>query len=179
MAIFQLDDLVPVIHPDAFVHPDATIIGSVRIGAWSSVWPGAVLRGDDGPITVGERTSIQDGAVVHTTEDHPTVIGSNSTVGHLAHLEGCVIEDFALVGSASVVLRGARVCSWSLVGAGALVAPGKTVASGALAVGVPAVVKEGAARREDVLEPVERYVRRVRRYRAGLKACDAQPPELR
>lgn len=176
MAIFQLDDLVPDIHPDAFVHPDATVIGAVTIGAFSSVWPGAVLRGDDGPITVGERTSIQDGSIIHTVQDSPTVIGSNSTVGHLVHLEGCTIEDFALVGSGAVVLRRARVCTWSLVGAGSLLPPGKTLPSGALAVGVPATIKEGAARREDVAEPIEKYVARVRRYKAGLRPLGVSAP---
>ena len=169
MALYALGELVPRVHPDAFVHPDATVIGDVEIGALSSVWPSAVLRGDDGPITVGERTSIQDGAVIHTWEPHPTRIGSDCVIGHLAHLEGCVIEDNALVGSASIVLRRAIVSSWALVGAGALVAPGKVVPCGAQAVGVPAVIKEGRADREDIAESARNYVDRVHRYRAGLR----------
>ena len=99
MAIYALGDKVPNVHADAYVHPDATVIGDVTIGAGSSVWPSAVLRGDYGSITVGESTSIQDGTIVHATFDKPTTIGSRCVVGHLAHLEGCTIEDGALVGS--------------------------------------------------------------------------------
>lgn len=172
MAIYALGDLKPTIHPEAFVHPDATVIGDVTIGAYSSVWPSAVLRGDDGPITIGERTSVQDGVVVHTWEEHPTVIGSNVVIGHLAHLEGSIIHDNSLVGSTSVVLRRAVVHEWALVGAGALVPPGKVVPSGALAVGVPCVIKEGAAKRDDIEESVGAYVERVARYKAGLLRLD-------
>lgn len=90
---------VPVIHPTAYVSPEAVIIGSVTIGAESSVWPGAVLRGDDGVIEIGDRTSIQDGAVLlDTTPFWPTVVGNECTIGHLAHLEACTVEDGALVG---------------------------------------------------------------------------------
>ncbi|MPY95852.1 MAG: gamma carbonic anhydrase family protein [Acidimicrobiia bacterium] len=169
MPLYALGELVPRIHPDAFVHPEAVVIGDVEVGAESSVWPGAVLRGDDGPITVGERTSIQDGAIIHTWVEHPTRIGSGCVIGHLAHLEGCHIGDNALVGSAAVVLRRAIVSSWSLVGAGALVAPGKVVPEGAQAVGVPAVIKEGRADREDIADSARKYVERVHRYRAGLR----------
>ena len=172
MTLYALGELAPRIHPDAFVHPDATVIGDVTIGAFSSVWPSAVMRGDDGPITVGERTSIQDGVVIHTWEPNPTVIGSNVTVGHLAHLEGCVIGDNVLLGSASILLRRAEVHDWAMVGAGALVPPGKVVPAHALAVGVPCVIKEGAAKKDDIEESVEHYVERVARYKAGLRRLD-------
>src|SRR5688572_30493133 len=99
MAIYALGDRTPDIHPEAFVHPDATVIGDVVLGAEASVWPGAVLRGDYGRIEVGARTSIQDGTVIHATHDLATVIGHECVVGHVAHLEGCVVEDYALVGS--------------------------------------------------------------------------------
>ena len=85
--IYALGDLEPSIHPDAYVHPDAVIIGDVRIGALSSVWPGAVLRGDDGYISIGERTSIQDNCVLHTTPIFPTVVGDDCVIGHLVHLD--------------------------------------------------------------------------------------------
>ena len=172
MAIYALGDLTPRIHPDAFVHPDATVIGDVVLGAFSSVWPSAVLRGDDVPITIGERTSIQDGVVVHTWEENPTTIGSNVVVGHLAHIEGADIEDNVLLGSTSVLLRRVRVGRWALVGAGALVPPGKVVPSGALAVGIPCVIKEGAADRATIIESIDAYVDRVHRYRAGLRRID-------
>ncbi len=169
MALYALGDLTPCIHPDAFVHPDATVIGDVTIGAFSSVWPSAVLRGDDGPITIGERTSVQDGVVIHTWVEHPTEVGSNVVVGHLAHLEGCRIADNVLLGSASVLLRRAVVETWALVGAGALVPPGRVVPAGALAVGVPCTIKEGAANAEDINESVEHYVARAKRYKAELR----------
>ena len=119
MAIYALGDLVPDIAPDAYVHPDAVVIGDVTIGSESTIWPGAVLRGDSGPITIGERTSIQDGSVIHTTEHAPTRVGNDCVIGHLVHLEGCLIEDGSLVGSGAVVLHMARVRPGALVGAGA------------------------------------------------------------
>ena len=100
MPIYALGDVEPQIHPDAYVHPDAVIIGDVRLGAQASVWPCAVLRGDHGFIEVGGRTSVQDGTVVHTTEEWPTIIGSECVVGHNAHLEGCNVGDRCLIGSA-------------------------------------------------------------------------------
>ena len=99
MPIYALDYAAPSIDPQAYVHPDAVVIGSVELAAGASVWPGAVLRGDHGLIRVGERTSVQDGTVVHTTEQWPTIIGADCVVGHRAHLEGCVVEDGCLIGS--------------------------------------------------------------------------------
>src|SRR5687768_832153 len=121
MAIYALGDITPRIHPGAYVHPDAVVIGDVSIGDESSIWPCAVLRGDDGRVVVGDRTSIQDGAVLHTTARFPTLVGSDCVVGHLVHLEGCTIEDGALVGNGSVVLHQAVVRSGALVGSGAVV----------------------------------------------------------
>ena len=109
MPIYALGERAPSIHPEAFVHPDAVVIGDVRIGAFSSVWPGAVLRGDYGTITVGARSSIQDGCVVHAGPHFPTTVGEGCVVGHLAHLEGCTLEDDSLVGSGAVVLHFAVV----------------------------------------------------------------------
>jgi len=127
VAVYALGDRLPIIHPDAFVHPDATVIGDVTIGAGSTVWPAAVLRGDYGAIVVGERTSIQDGTVVHATADKPTHIGRDCVIGHLAHLEGCTVEDRCLIGSGSVVLHDVVVRSGALVGAGAVVSNGTQV----------------------------------------------------
>jgi len=109
MAVYALGDLVPQIDPEAFVHPDATVIGDVYIGPQTTVWPQAVLRGDYGRITVGARTSIQDGSVIHSTLLHPTVIGDDCVIGHLVHMECCTIENGALVGSGSIVLHRAIV----------------------------------------------------------------------
>ena len=145
MSIYALGDLVPDIAPDAFIHPDAVIIGAVTIGSESSVWPGAVLRGDRGRIRVGCRTSIQDGSVVHCTSLLDTTIGDECTIGHLVHLEGCTVADGALIGSGSTVLPGATVGSGAIVAAQALVPPGLHVPAGALARGVPArIIDDGA-----------------------------------
>jgi carbonic anhydrase/acetyltransferase-like protein (isoleucine patch superfamily) len=138
MAIYALGHLVPEIHPEAFVHPDATVIGAVTIGAQASVWPAAVLRADYGSIRIGACTSIQDGTVLHTTAEWPTVIGARCVVGHNAHLEGCAVGDDCLIGSGSIVLNRARVSSGACVGAAALLREGGTVPTGQIALGVPA-----------------------------------------
>lgn len=169
MAIYALGDQVPDIHPDAFVHPDATVIGSVVIGADSSVWPRAVLRGDYGLITVGARTSIQDGSVIHTTPDHPTAIGDDCVIGHLVHIECCTIENAALVGSGSIVLHRAIVRTNALVGAAALVPNGMEVPSGAMALGVPAKLRLDAVTPDMILGNAANYVRNGRDYKARLR----------
>src|SRR5439155_20108806 len=120
MAIYALGDRVPTIDESAYVHPDAVLIGHVEIGPESTVWPGAVLRGDYGRIAVGARTSIQDGTIIHATHELDTVVGNDRVVGHNAHLEGCVIHDDSLVGSGSVVLHRASVGPHALVGANAV-----------------------------------------------------------
>ena len=116
MPIYALADREPTIHPDAFVHPDAVIIGSVEIGAFSSIWPGAVLRGDAGRIVIGARTSIQDNSVLHTTPVFPTIVGDDCVVGHIVHLEGCVIENGCLIGNGSIVLHAVRVHTGAKIG---------------------------------------------------------------
>jgi carbonic anhydrase/acetyltransferase-like protein (isoleucine patch superfamily) len=169
MPIYALGDRTPTIHADAFIHPDAVVIGDVRIGAASSVWPGAVLRGDYGTIIVGERTSIQDGAVVHAVAEYPTVIGDDCVIGHLAHLEGCVIHDHALVGSGSIVLHRANVFSGATVGAGAVVRNRMDVPPGALAIGVPAQIKEGASDEDAITTGAAIYVNNARWYMKDLR----------
>jgi carbonic anhydrase/acetyltransferase-like protein (isoleucine patch superfamily) len=141
VAVYALGEDVPEIHDTAFVHPDAVVIGRVHIGAESSVWPAAVLRGDYGEISVGARTSIQDGSVVHATAAHATVIGARCVVGHLAHLEGCTVEDGCLIGSGAVVLHRAVVRGGALVGAGAVVPNDMEVPPRAMALGIPARIR--------------------------------------
>lgn len=172
MAIYALGDQVPEIHVDAYVHPDAVVIGNVVIGAHSSIWPGAVLRGDDGFIFVGERCSVQDGAVLHTTAVFPTTIGNEVTIGHLAHLEGCVVEDKALIGSGSIVLHNARVGVEAVVGGGAFVRNNQIVPPLAMALGVPAVVKENAVTPGHFDMGVESYVKRAERFAKHLRRLD-------
>jgi carbonic anhydrase/acetyltransferase-like protein (isoleucine patch superfamily) len=172
MPIYALGDRVPQIDETAFVHPEAVLIGRVSIGAESTVWPGAVLRGDGAGITVGARTSIQDGAILHNTEVLPTVVGNDCTVGHLAHLEGCTIEDAALVGTASVVLHEAVIGRGALVGANAVVTGRTVVPPGAMALGVPAKIREGASDLDQNLRDAQHYVQRGRRYRAEMRRVD-------
>ncbi len=172
MAIYALGDHVPEIHPDAFVHPDATVIGSVEIGAGTTVWPQAVLRGDYGRIVIGERTSIQDGSVIHATEEYPTFIGSDCVIGHLVHIECCTIEDRALVGSGAIVLHRAIVRTNALVGAAALVPNDMEVPSGAMALGVPAKLRLDAVTPDMIGPNAANYVRNGQDYRTRLRRID-------
>lgn len=172
MPVYALGDKVPDIHPEAYVHPEAVVIGSVTIGPESSVWPYAVLRGDDGLIRIGARTSVQDGTVVHCTAHLPTIVGDACVIGHIAHLEGCTIEDGALVGSGSVVLHGAVVRSGGLVGANAVVTGGTEVPTGALALGIPAKIRHGAADPHHIELAMQSYVDRAKVYARDLRRLD-------
>ena len=172
MPLYALGEVAPTIHPDAFVHPDAVVIGNVHVGAESSIWPCAVLRGDGGEIRVGARSSIQDGAVIHTTPEFPTIVGDDCTIGHIVHLEGCTVESGSLVGSGSVLLHGVVVSSGSIVGANSVLLNGTFVPPGALAVGSPAVIKEGRARADEIAHSSAVYVEKIRHYRAGLRRID-------
>jgi len=172
VAIYALGDQIPDIHPTAFVHPDATIIGSVTVGEGSSIWPGAVLRGDDGYISIGRHTSIQDGSVLHTTPMFPTIVGDECIVGHIVHLEGCTVEDRAQVSNGAIVLHQVIVRTGSIVAANAVVLNGLEVPAGALAVGAPAVIKEGRAKMDVVAMGVQSYVHKTERYRAELRRID-------
>lgn len=172
MPIYALGDQVPDIATDAYIAPDAVIIGSVVIGSESSVWPSAVIRGDDGEIRIGARTSVQDGAVLHTTAFTPTTVGDDCVIGHLAHLEGCTVEDGALVGSQSVVLHNAVVEAGALVGAGALVPNDMVVPSGAMALGVPAKLRPDSVPAALITLSAQSYVERATRFRAELRRID-------
>ena len=169
MPIYALGDQLPDIHPEAYVHPDAVVIGSVTVGAESSIWPGAVLRGDDGEIHIGARTSIQDGSVLHTTPYTPTTVGDECVIGHQVHLEGCIVHDGALIGSGSVVLHNAIVETGALVGAGAVVTNNTVVPAGAMALGIPAKIREGGANPDEIKVGMLSYVERARRYRTDLR----------
>ena len=172
MALYALGGLVPQIHPDAYVHPDATVIGAVTIGAGSSIWPAAVLRGDYGRIEIGQLTSIQDGTVIHAGPGFPTIVGEGCVIGHLAHLEGCRLEDNSLVGSGSVVLHHALISSGATVGANAVVPNRMVVPPLALAIGVPAVIREGKSDMELIKLSAAEYVANGKRYRATLRRID-------
>jgi carbonic anhydrase/acetyltransferase-like protein (isoleucine patch superfamily) len=169
MAIYALGDRVPDIDPTAFVHPDAVVIGNVKIGAQSSIWPSAVLRGDGLQIVIGARTSIQDGSVIHTTTHDATTVGDDCVVGHLVHLEGCTIENAVLIGVGAVVLHRVVVHTGAVVASNAVVLNDTDVPSGAIAMGVPAKIREGAANSEAALGGAKVYAGLAEEYRTNLR----------
>jgi carbonic anhydrase/acetyltransferase-like protein (isoleucine patch superfamily) len=172
MPQYALGDRMPAIHPTAFVHPDAVLIGDVSVGAESSIWPTAVLRGDHGSIVIGSQTSVQDGTIIHCTSTLNTIIGDRCVIGHNVHLEGCRIHDDSLVGSGSIVLHRAEVGPYALVGAGALVGNDKVVPPHARALGIPAQISLDLVRPGDFSEAVSIYVRNAHWYNADLRRLD-------
>jgi carbonic anhydrase/acetyltransferase-like protein (isoleucine patch superfamily) len=172
MAVYALGDRVPQIHPSAYVHPLAVLIGDVVLGPESSVWPHAVIRADDNRISIGARTSVQDNAVLHCTSHLPTIVGEDVTLGHLCHLEGCTIEDRALVGVGAVILHEAVVGRGSIVGANAVVRNGQVVPPLSMALGVPAVVREGVVAEDTNMINAIVYVERSRQFRETLRRID-------
>ena len=167
MPLYALENDRPRIHPEAYIHPLAVLIGEVRVGPQATVWPGVVIRADNGPIVIGARTSIQDGTVIHTQPQNPTHIGADCVIGHLAHLEGCVLEDWVLVGSGAVVLERSICRSPSIVGAGAVVSPGTEVPAGGMALGVPARIRPDAVNQAMVAGNVTAYLRHLTQHRDG------------
>jgi carbonic anhydrase/acetyltransferase-like protein (isoleucine patch superfamily) len=138
----ELDGVSPTIGRDVWLAPTAVLVGDVRVGDNASIWFGAVLRGDSSVIHIGAGTSVQDNAVVHCARDLPTVVGEDVIVGHGAMLEGCVVEDGAIVGMGAIVLQRARLGAGSMLAAGAVLAERSEIAAGMLAAGVPAREKK-------------------------------------
>ncbi len=168
--ILPYGELVPQIHPDAWVAPGAAVTGDVVIGAHSSVWFSAVVRGDLEKVRIGARTNIQDGTIIHVDSDgYPTIIGDDVTIGHAASIHGCTIGDGALIGIGATVLNGAEIGAGAMVAAGSLVPPGKKVPAGMLVMGSPA--KEVRAlspeARDEMVEGVEHYVELALGYKNG------------
>ncbi len=128
----------PAIAPDAFVAPDAQLIGRVSLGAQASVWYQCVLRADLNAIVIGDRSNIQDGSVIHLEDDKPCTVGREVVVGHRAVLHGCTVEDRALVGIGAILQTGCVIGEGALIGAGAMVPPGRRIRPGWLALGSPA-----------------------------------------
>jgi carbonic anhydrase/acetyltransferase-like protein (isoleucine patch superfamily) len=139
---FELGGKRPSVHPDAYIAPTAVLIGDVDIGAGASVWFGAVLRADEAQIKVGAGANVQDNAVIHCAKDLPTLIEENASVGHSAQLEGCVVEQDAVVGMGATMLQRSRLGKGSLLAAGAVLGEGSEVPAGHMAAGVPATVKK-------------------------------------
>ena len=175
--VYRLGDASPRIHADTFIAPGAVVAGDVELAAEVSVWPGCVLRGDYGRIVVGRGTNVQDGTVIHATQRLSTVIGEDVVIGHGARLEGCVIEDAALIGMGSVVLHEVRIGAGAVVAAGAVVTPRTVVPPGAMARGVPAeIVTVDEATRDERIAAHRRTSRRywdnARRWMGELAAAD-------
>ena len=163
---------MPTLHPTTFIAPGAVVVGDVTLGEQSSVWYSAVIRGDMEPIVIGDRTSIQDGAVIHVDEGLPCTVGHRVVVGHRVILHGCTVEDDCLIGMGSVVLNGAKIGARSLVAAGAVVPEAMEVPPGSVVMGVPGrivrQVDDAMMRRH--AEGWRHYVELARAHATGVHA---------
>ncbi|MBE9373559.1 gamma carbonic anhydrase family protein [Saccharopolyspora sp. HNM0983] len=165
-----VDGIEPVIDPDAFVAPGASVLGRVHLGPRASVWYSAVLRGDQEDISIGEASNIQDGCVLHADPGLPAAIAEGVTVGHKAVLHGCTVEPGCLIGMGSVVLNGARIGTGSLVAAGAVVLEGTEIPPGSLVAGTPAKVRRDLSDDERAALPLsaDHYVQLAAKHRHAL-----------
>ena len=171
MAIYQLDDLSPTIHPSAWVADNAQVVGNVSLGEDCSVWFGVVMRGDTERLTIGRGTNIQDASVLHADPGMPLIIGENVSVGHQVMLHGCTVGDGSLIGIGAIVLNGARIGKNCLVGAGALVTEGKEFPDGSMILGSPAKAVRQLSPEQiaGLRKAAAHYMANARRYRSGLK----------
>jgi carbonic anhydrase/acetyltransferase-like protein (isoleucine patch superfamily) len=171
MPLYATDGVEPQFGPGAWAAPSADLIGDVRLGARASVWFGAVLRGDNTPLTLGEDTNFQDGSVGHSDADFPLAIGARVTVGHQAILHGCTVADDCLIGMGARILNGAVIASECIVGAGALITEGKRFDAGSLVVGAPArAVRQITDEERKLLRAsAAHYAQKAQRYAAGLR----------
>jgi carbonic anhydrase/acetyltransferase-like protein (isoleucine patch superfamily) len=174
MAIYSIENRLPKLAPTAWVAPSATVIGGVELADGVSIWFGAVLRGDNDPITIGTGSNVQENAVLHTEIGQPLIIGQYVTVGHQAMLHGCTIGDGSLIGMQAIVLNGARIGRECLIGAGALIPEGKVIPDRSVVMGAPGkVVRELSD--EDVARiraGVESYITKSAQFSAQLKRID-------
>ena len=179
MPLYSLDGQAPETPASGnfWIAPDATVIGRVRLGEDASVWFGVVLRGDNEWITIGARSNVQDGSVMHTDMGFPLDIGEDCTIGHRVTLHGCVIGAHSLIGMGATILNGARIGRNSVVGANSLIAEGKTFPDNSLIVGAPArlVRTLDDAAVAAFGRASAGYVRNYKRFAAGLKRVGATP----
>lgn len=173
---FELGGKRPNVHPDAYIAPTAVLIGDVVVEAGASVWFGAVLRGDEAQIMVGQGANVQDNAVLHCAENLPTILEPNASVGHSAQLEGCVVERGAVVGMGATMLQRSRLGAGSMLAAGAVLQEGMEVPPGHMAAGVPATVKKvlDGSSNSWVSTTAKHYQDRAIAYRARLKPVNAR-----
>ena len=172
MPLYALGDLSPTLGEGAWAAPSADLIGDVRLGARASVWFGAVLRGDNTPLILGDETNFQDGAVGHSDADFPLTIGARVTVGHQAILHGCTVADDCLIGMGARILNGAVIEPECIVGAGALITEGKRFDAGSLIVGAPArVVRQVTDEERKLLRlSAAHYAEKAQRFARELRA---------
>ncbi len=163
---------VPPSNGDFWIAPGAHVIGQVFMGEGVSIWFGAVLRGDNEPLVIGEGTNIQENCVLHTDMGYPLTIGAQCTIGHKAMLHGCVIGDGSLIGMGATVLNGARIGSGCLIGAGALVTEGKEIPDGSLVMGAPGRVVRMLDKdaQEKLIASATGYRNNMARFKSGLTA---------
>ncbi|MGB9091506.1 MAG: gamma carbonic anhydrase family protein [Pseudomonas farsensis] len=171
---YRLGDLRVETHPSSWAAPTAALIGKVRLQARASVWFGAVLRGDNELIDIGEDSNVQDGTVMHTDMGSPLTLGRGVTVGHNAMLHGCTVGDYSLIGINAVILNGARIGKHCIIGANALIPEGKEIPDGSLVMGSPGkVVRELSEQQMRMLEAsAAHYVHNAQRYARELVADD-------
>ncbi len=174
MAIYELDGVAPEVADSAWVAGSAEVMGRVRLGQDSSVWFGAVVRGDCESISIGEGSNIQDASVLHADLGKPLVIGRHVTVGHQVMLHGCTIGDESLIGIGAVVLNGAKIGRNCLVGAGALVTEGKEFPDGSMIIGSPAKAVRALTPEqiEGLRQSARHYIDNARRFKTGLRQLD-------
>lgn len=165
--ILNFEGKIPIVSEEAFVASNATVIGKVTIGKYSSIWYNVVLRGDVAPISIGNNTSIQDGSIIHCDIGAPTVIGNNVTIGHNVMLHACKIGNDSLIGIGAIVLDGAEVGEGAIIGAGAIVTPRTKIPPFTMALGVPAKVVRNLT--EEEIENLKKhamdYVELMKKYK--------------
>jgi len=172
MNVYRLDDRAPVtpVESEYWIAPTAVVVGNVILKKNASIWFGAVLRGDNDPITVGENSNVQDNCVLHTDPGQPLTIGDNVTVGHMVMMHGCTVGDNSLIGIGAIVLGGARIGRNCLIGAGALITEGKEIPDLSVVMGAPGRVvrtltpEQGAGLAAGAMHYVENW----KRFKAGL-----------
>lgn len=173
MALYALDGIAPELPGEGlyWIAPDAAVIGRVRLERHASIWFGAVLRGDNEPIVIGESSNVQDGCVFHSDPGAPLTIGRNCTIGHKAILHGCTIGDNSLVGMGATILNHARIGRNCLIGANALITEGKVIPDNSLVVGSPGkVVRElDAEAIAGLSKSADHYARNWQRFAKGLR----------
>ena len=172
--IYELDGIRPQIDPTAWVAPTAVLIGNVIVEAGANIWFGAVLRGDNELIHIGENSNVQDGTVMHTDMGFPLTIGKGVTIGHNAMLHGCSVGDYSLIGINAVVLNGAKIGKYCIIGANSLIGEGKEIPDGSLVMGSPGkVVRELTEPQKKMLEAsAAHYVHNAQRYARDLQEQD-------